>query len=673
MFALRRVRQCTSIEDCAGLSGGPEMRANEQPQGEAAPLDCDPPDTLPWHPAPPLPIAAGPMLPMNTRYLLALAISGLLAVVAPALAQPSASTSAAAPKVLRYAFQIAETGFDPAQISDSYSRTVAANIFEAPLTYDPLARPALLVPQTAAALPEISDDFKTFTFRIRPGIYFADDPAFKGQRRELVAADYVYSIKRHYDPKHKSPSLYQLENAKILGLSELRQRAVEAKQAFAYDSDVDGLRTLDRYSFQIRLADSAPRLAYVFADGAVMGAVAREVIEAYPGKAMEHPVGTGPFMLTGWKRSSKMVLERNPGYREVYFEAQAPAGDAGAQAIAKALKGKRLPMIDRVEVSVIEETQPRWLAFLNGEHDMLERLPNEFAALAIPNNRLAPHLKKRGIWMDRVPAVDSTLSYFGMEHPLVGGYTPDKVALRRAIALAYDSGLEIDRVRKGQAIPAQAIIPPLLTGYEPGLKTEMSEHSMAKARALLDLYGYVDRDGDGFRDQPDGSALVLEYSSQPDQLSKQLQELWRKAMAGINVRIEFRIAKWPEQLKSSRAGKLMIWGVAWVAANPDGGYFLDLLYGPNKGQANHARFDLPAFNALYDRQRQLPDGPEREALMRQAKLLAVAYMPYKVSGHRILTDLMHPQVFGYRRHPFMRDFWRSIDIRPGAAAAVNPS
>jgi len=565
-------------------------------------------------------------------------------------------------KVLRYAFPVAETGFDPAQISDLYSRTVAANIFEAPLTYDFLARPAQVKPQTAVALPEITDDGKRFVFRIRPGIYFADDAAFKGTKRELTAADYVYSVKRHYDPKHKSPNLFQLENAGILGLSELRKKAIAEKQPFPYDTEVEGLRTLDRYSFEVRLAKPAPRFFYTFADGAVMGAVAREVIEAYPDRAMEHPVGTGPFRLVQWQRSAKIVLERNPNFRDDRYDAQAAAGDTSAVAIAARLKGRKLPMVDRVEVSIIEEAQPRWLAFLNREHDLIERLPNEFASTAIPNNKLAPNLAKRGIWMERVPLVDSTLAYFGMEHPVVGGYTPDKVALRRALALAYDVDKEIILVRRGQAIPAQSVIPPLLSGYDPALKSEMSDHDLARAKALLDLYGYVDNNGDGWRDLPDGSPLRLEYSSQPDQLSRQQQELWKKAMDRINVRIDFSIAKWPEQLKSSRAGKLMMWGVAWGATNPDGQYFLDLLYGPNKGQANHARFDLPAFNALYERSNVMDDGPEREALMRDAKQLAIAYMPYKVTGHRIATDLMHSQVQGYKRHPFVRDWWRYVDV-----------
>jgi len=597
--------------------------------------------------------------------LLALATSLALACapsVAQAPKQERPTQAVPLQKVLRYAFPVAETGFDPAQISDLYSRTVAANIFEAPLTYDYLARPARVKPQTAAALPEISDDGKRFVFRIKPGIFFADDPAFKGARRELTAADYVYSVKRHYDPKFKSPNLFQLENAGIVGLSELRRKAIADQGPFPYDTEVEGLRALDRYSFEVKLAKPAPRFYYAFADGAVMGAVAREVIEAYPDKAMEHPVGTGPFRLAQWKRSAKIVLERNPNYRDDPYDEEPAASDPRAVAIAARMKGRALPLVDRVEVSIIEEVQPRWLAFLNGEHDMIERLPNEFASIATPNNRLAPHLAKRGVWMERVPLVDATFVYFAMEHPVVGGYTPERVALRRALAMAYDGQREISQLRRGQAIPAQSIIAPLLTGYEPAFKSEMSEYDVPRARALLDLYGYVDRDGDGWRDLPDGRPLVLEYSSQPDQVSRQQQELWQKAMGAIQVKIQFKIAKWPEQLKASRAGKLMMWGVAWGGVNPDGQYYLDLMYGPNKGQANHARFDLPAFNALYERTAVMPDGADRETLMREAKQLGVVYMPYKVTAHRIATDLMHPQLQGYKRHPFLRDWWRYVDI-----------
>jgi ABC-type transport system substrate-binding protein len=596
------------------------------------------------------------LVPALAGLLLAWGTSGAFS------AEPALQDVASARKVLHYSFRIAETGFDPVQISDLYSRTLTANIFDAPLQYEFLARPFRYRANTLSALPEISADFKTFTFRVKPGIFFADDPAFGGNKRELVAADYVYSWKRHYDPRWKSPNLYLLQNAKILGLTELRQELLDAKKPFDYGREVEGLRALDRYTFQVKTAEPNPRLLLEFTDGSVWGAVAREVVEKYGDRIMEHPVGTGPFRLAEWRRSSRIVLEKNPGFRDQFYDEEAPADDPLAQAAVARLKGRKLPMLDRIEISIVEENQPRWLAFLNGDHDLLWEVPNEFVDIAMPNNRLAPHLQKRHIAMVRYPRADVSISYFNIEDPVVGGYTPDKVALRRAIALAVDVDKEIRIVRKGQAVPSQGPVSPSTWGFDPALKTEMSDHDPARAKALLDMYGYVDRDGDGWRDLPDGRPLVLEYSSQPDQASRQLAELWRKDMADIGVRIAFRIAKWPENLKQANAGKLMMWGVGWSAGAPDGQTFLSLGYGGNKGQANKSRFDLPAFNAAYETQKHLPNGPERQAAMDEAQRLMVAYAPYKLHVHRIYTDFAHPWVIGYHRNNFVREFWKWVDI-----------
>ena len=583
---------------------------------------------------------------------------------APADAGPAAVGTT---KVLRYAFPTAESGFDPAQVTDLYSNTVLANIFEAPLEIEYLAQPARVRPNTAVAMPQVSADFKHFVFRIKPGTYFADDPAFKGQRRELVAEDYVYSIKRHFDPRWKSGKLYQLEEQVILGLDALRREALAEKKPFDYDRPVEGLRSIDRYTFELRLAHPSPRLHHLFTDPGLTGAVAREVVEHYGDKINEHPVGTGPYRLAEWRRSSRMVLDRNPGFRDVRYEEHAPADDPRRQRIAAALAGRRLPMVDRIEIAVIEEPQPRWLSFLSEEQDVAERVPDEFTEQALPNGRLAPHLARRGIEMIRYQRNDVSLSYFAMENPVVGGYTPDKVALRRAIALGVDLDREIRLVRRGQAIPAQSTMPPPVWGYDPAFKSEMSEFDRARERALLDLHGYVDRDGDGWREQPDGQALTIEYATSPDSTFRALYEQWQINMKAIGVRMVPVVRQWPEHLKASRAGKLMMWGVGW-SAGPDGQGFLSLGYGPNKGQANHARFDLPAFNALYERQRVLPDGPERAALMHEAKRLMVAYMPYKAHVHRIWNDLAHPWVIGYHRNVFVREFWKYVDVDMDARA-----
>lgn len=576
-----------------------------------------------------------------------------------------ATTAAHAEKVLRYAFLIAETGFDPAKISDEYSRAVTAHIFESPYCYDPLARPVKMKPLTAEAMPQTDAEFKTFTIKLRPGIYFADDPAFKGHRRELTAQDYVYSLERLADPALNAPAWALLSDQSILGLNERREAALKGKKPFDYDTPLEGLRALDRYTLQIRTAESRPRLPQIVLSGSdLYGAVAREVVEAYGDDIMAHPVGTGPFMLKSWRRSSQIVLERNPGYRERHYDAEPAPDDAEGQAIAARLKGRRIPMIDRVEITIIEESQPRWLAFVNGQQDLLFRVPPEFVNIAMPNNKVAPNLAKRGIQLFRVPASDLGYTYFNMDDPIVGGMEAPKVALRRAISLAWDTEREIRLLRRGQAIPAQSDIPPATSGYDPAYKSEMSDFDPARANALLDLYGYKDRDGDGWREMPDGSPLVLVWATQPDSLSRSYDELFQINMQRVHLRTAFAPAKWPENLKSAEANKLMMWFLANTADNPDGQYFLQLLYGPAVHTANYGDFQHPRYDEIYRRMQSLPDGPERDALFREAQRIQAAFAPMKVHVHRVIGDMAYPWVIGYRRPKFASEFWQYIDIAP---------
>lgn len=595
---------------------------------------------------------------MNKKFIRALCCASLVCLSMTA----AQAQSPPAEKVLRYAFPISETGFDPAQLSDLYSRIVTANVFDALYGYDYLARPVKIRPNVADGMPVISNDFRTYTVKIKPGIYFADDPAFGGKKRELTAHDFVYSYKRFFDPVTKSPIYSDMEEEKLVGMDALRREAEKPGARFDYDREVEGVRALDRFTIQFNLQETRPRFIYSMADAGVLGAVAREVVEKYGDKIMEHPVGTGPFKLDQWTRSSKMTFVKNPNYREVFYEADPAADDARSQEIYRQMKGKRLPMVDRVEISIIEENQPRWLSFLGEEQDLLERLPNAFAYQAIPNNRLAPNLLKKRIGMERVPNPDVTVTYFNMEDPVVGGYTPEKVALRRGIALAYNSEEEIRLPRRNQAIPAQGPIQPMTYGYDPKFKTEMSEFNRARAGALLDMYGYLDRDGDGWRDLPDGKPLLLQYATQPDAASRELNEIWKKNMDAARIRIEFKTGKWPEQLKAARAGKLMMWGLGYSASSPDGGGALGLAYGPGKGEGNLARFENAELDRLYQQQQLLPDSPERVALMQKIVRIMVAYMPYKFSTHRILTDMTQPWLLGYRRHPTAHEFWQYVDI-----------
>ncbi len=583
---------------------------------------------------------------------LSLVVLATLAAMHPAAAQPAA-------KVLRLAMA-SETGFDPARVGDARSFLITSHIFEPLLGYDPLARPVKLRPRTALAMPEPSADFRTWTVKLRPRIHFTDDAAFGGQPRELVAADYVYSLARVADPAIKSPGWSALEQAGISGLAARRREALDGKKPFDYSRPIEGLLALDRYTLQFRLDVSRPRFAQQLADNA-MAAVAREVIEAHGELAMQHPVGTGPFRLTEWRRASRIVLERNPGFRDTRYEAEPAADDAEGQALLARFKGRRLPMVDRVEVAVIDELQPVWLAFLNRETDWVE-LPDIFTEVALPAGRVAPHLAKRGIRVERAVMPSTYYTMFNMEHPLVGGYAPPQVALRRAIGLAIDVAREIDLLRHGSAVVAQSPITLNMSGFDAAYRSEMSEFSPSKARALLDLYGYLDRDGDGWREQPDGTPLLLEMASQPTQETRRFDELMKRNMSAIGLRIEFRVAQWPEQYKAARAGKLMMWSVSGRASAPDGLQGLLRYSGAASGGINLSRFNLPQMNELIDRLLLLPDGPEREALFLQAKRYTAAWMPYKLRTHLVQVSLMQPWLVGYRRPLFWSNWFETVDV-----------
>ena len=584
-------------------------------------------------------------------------------VLAPSLGALPFGARAAPPadaKVLRYAFPAAETNFDPVGVSDLYSRTVIAHLFEAPYRFDYLARPAKVVPHTAASMPEVSDDFRTWTVRIRPGIFFIDDPVFAGKPREVTAADYVYSLKRFFDPANKTPNS-DLEEADLIGLNALHAEAVKLKRPFDYDREVEGLRALDRYTFRVRLVEARPRFIYNLADSSAYGAVAREVIERYGDRAGEHPVGSGPFRLGDWRRSSHIVLDRNTSYRDVRYDGEPAADDAKGQELLRTYKGRKLPMIDRVEVSIVEESQPRWLSFLQRRLDLIP-VPLEFAGQAAPGGKIAPYLAKRGVELHRVVEADRTLFYFNMDDPVVGGMTPAKVALRRAINLATDVGAEISGVRRGQALRAQSIVAPGTWGYDAAYSSENSVFDLGRAKALLDVYGYVDRDGDGWREQPDGKPLVIDYATQPDSLSRQFDELWKKKMDALGVKLRIKPAQWPEQLKSARAGQLMVWQLGYTASNPDVQDGLQLLYGPASGGTNLGRFKDARFDRLYDHMQSLPDGPERLADLRQALAIVTAYAPMKINTHTIVNVLTQPWLLGYRRPAFGSMFWQFVEI-----------
>jgi ABC-type transport system substrate-binding protein len=529
---------------------------------------------------------------------------------------------------------------------------------EAMLDYDYLVRPVMLVPRTLAAMPVVEEGGKSFTMTVKKGIFFTPDAAFKGKARELTAADHAYALKRILDPKVKSPWLWMLEG-KIAGADLVREKAAKTGK-FDYDAPIAGLTVVDRYTLRIRLNSPDLRFLYVLAVP-FTAALAREVVEAYGNDIGAHPVGTGPFMLGTYKRSSQIELRANPGYREFTY---VPAGPipASSQAVASALKGKRLPLVSRIEISIMEEGQARWLAFLNGEIDYLGLLPQNLVSRALADGTLRPELAAKGILHQVLLRPDVSYTYFNMEDAVLGGYTAERIALRRAIGMAFNNDEAIRVLYSGRARPANGPIPPDIAGYDPALKTNAQAFDPAGARALLDKFGYKDRDGDGYRETPAGSPLVIERWSPPTTVARERDELWKKNLDAIGIRVTLKYDRLPELRKKAREGKIAMRDDGWNADYPDAENFMQLFYGPNVGQENYARFNLPEYNKLFDEARRLPDSPERTRLFDRMTELVIAYAPWRVRVNEIEDTLAHPWTRNYVPHPMRFVGWDFMDV-----------
>ena len=583
-------------------------------------------------------------------------------VLASCIGWASSAQSADMGKTLRVAFPIAETGFDPQAVSDTYSFAVIGAIFDPLYVYDYFARPVRMVPNTAAALPEVSDEGRTYTIKVKPGIFFAADPAFKGKPRELTAEDYVYSLKRIFDPKVRSYWVYVFEN-NLVGLDGALG-AARKSGTLDYDAKIEGLQAIDRYTLRIRFQRPNYGFEWWLSTNS-FAAVAREVVDAYKdgsNRVMEHPVGTGAYRLKEWTRGQRIHLEANPDYREVLFPAPGAGSAPVDAAIAKGLTGRRLPLVGNVDISIIEEAQPRLLSFDTGKLDYVA-VPPTLASNVLAGTSLKAEYAKRGIVLHREITPSISFFFFNLDDPLVGGYTPEKIALRRAISMGYDRKTAIAQLKDGQAIPANQPVPPPLYGHDPKYAAPYGYDRQA-ARALLDKFGYKDRDGDGFRELPDGKPLTLVLASTTETAARTSDELWKRNMDALGLRITFLKNKWPELNKMSEAGQLMMWGLGWTSGIPEGKDYYTYFVSRNIGTSNDARMRLPAFDALYDKSQTLPDGPQRTAIFDQMNDLIFNYAPWVMTDYPYQNMLVQPWVMGYKLNTFVYQQWRYLDVGP---------
>jgi ABC-type transport system substrate-binding protein len=330
------------------------------------------------------------------------------------------------------------------------------------------------------------------------------------------------------------------------------------------------------------------------------------------------------------------------------------------------MRGKKLPRLDGVEVSIMEETQSRWLAFQRGETDIEYQLWDVAPTFMTDDGKLRPEFVRRGIQLDRTIDPEITYLYFNMQDRIgdapnpVAGFSKERIALRRAIAMSYNVDDQIRIIRKGQAVRAQYPIPPGVVGHDPKYVSSIPYDPRA-ANALLERYGYK-KGPDGYRRQPNGDPLVLRYYSTPTERDRQFDELFKRGLDAIGIRLEIFKDRFPEMLKMEKQCRTMVRQAAWIADWPDGDNFMQLLYGPNTYESNNACYKSPEYDKRYARSRTLPPGPERDRLYHEMTRIAETDTVWFLNDSRVRNSLQQPYVVGFTKHPVLHAEWLYLDL-----------
>jgi ABC-type transport system substrate-binding protein len=568
-----------------------------------------------------------------------LALFGLIASSPAPAADPN--------KVLHIASPDIET-LDPQQYNDDPSFQVIAAIFEGLYEWDYLASAPTLAPVTAAGPPQISADALTWTVKLKSGIYFTDDPAFKGKPREVTAQDAVYSITRWLDPNLRRGG-YPTGTDLIVGARAVVDAAAKNGK-LDYDQPMEGLRALDRYTLQLKLTHVNYPIAQLLIN---LFLCAREVVEAAQGDIRARPVGTGPYRLREWKRGSRIVLEANPKYRKLSF----PSSNEPALApLVNSMRGKTLPQIGVINIDVIEEDLPRLLEFERGTLDFIV-LRAEIAARLLTDNKLKPEYAARGVVRLVYPEPYSFNVAFNMDDPVSGGMAKERVALRRAIAIGFDRKTLIDVAYAGQALPANQLVPPGVAGYDPALRP--LPYDPAAANALLDRFGYA-RGADGFRTTPDGKPLTITMSLRTGAISRESATLWKKCFDAIGLHSEFKMTPFQDFIKDLEAGKFQMYSAGYGGV-PFGYAEMNQLDSRQPTSANAARFKLAEYDRTLDRFYASPNEAGRVAASRAASEIAATYVPLIPTIFRLENDFVQPWVLGYYK-PLYQSYWKYLDI-----------
>ncbi|MGI2257146.1 ABC transporter substrate-binding protein [Candidatus Cardinium hertigii] len=521
-------------------------------------------------------------------------------------------------------------GTDPVRIDDWSSSEVVGKLYEGLYTYHCLRRPFQLVPNLAEGMPTVSSDGLVYTFKIKKGVVFQDDTCFpNGKGRELKAVDFVFSLKRMVDPKNTVPYL-GLVDGKIKGLDGW-------KEQLDYAQEVEGLKALDDYTLQITLTEPWVLFLNFLAMPAAF-VVAKEAVMHYGPEFLNHPVGTGPFMLEGGfnPQAKQLTFLKNPTFREVLFPAE---GDALYRPMIEAYAGKKLPLVDKIVTDIIVEEQPRWLKMSNGKIDIQQVNDAGFIlGLTGPKGELLPEWSKKNLVLDRVCGARTELFVYNHNHEIF-----KNPYVRQAMSMAFDRATYNQKFYKGTAQVAKSLVPPILMDDVNGLE-DLYGYNLERAKEYLAKAGFPG--GKGFP--------VVTLDTRSETSYKDKAEFFAQCMAHIGIQVQVVTNIWAELYNKFTKGSTMMHTLTWSADYPDPSTFFDLLV--NKQLAG-LQYENTTFNALFHNAMKTVNQAERERLYVELNKVVATEVPMICAVHPSL-QMLH---YNWVNNVPSNDFCASLD------------
>ena len=403
---------------------------------------------------------------------------------------------------------------------------------------------------------KISNNGKIYTFYLRDDVYFHDNKIFKnGKGRRVVAPDFVYSLSRMQDKKIASPGAWifnKLDKNK--------------------NNNFTGFKAVNDSVFQIFLKRPFPAFLGLLTMQ-YCSVVPEEVVEFYGSDFRSHPVGTGPFKFKIWKEGEKLVLVKN----ENYFE--------------KDENNVRLPYLDAVAITFINDKQSEFLEFVQGNIDFLSGINASYKdELITRGGKLNPKYRNK-FNMFTQPYLNTEYLGFLLDDSLeIVKKSPLKIkAIRQAINYGFDRRKMMTYLRNNIGTPATSgFVPKGLPSFSTS-KVKGYEYNPDKARKLLISAGY-----------PNGKGLpeiTLMTTSDYLDICEYIQH--QLSLIGININIDISTgASFRDMVANS---KLNFFRGSWIADYPDAENYLALFYSKNfspKGP-NYTHFKNKKYDKLY--------------------------------------------------------------------------